>query len=1519
MSKRLVPLLFLAAVPTFAALPADPLQPTEPSAVIQANYGNLPLSFEANQGQADPQVQFLSRGSGYSLFLTDSGAVLALGEASACKSSPAAKAAPCSTGKSDVVRMTLLNHAGQSRPGHATPAAGEQQLPGKVNYFLGNDPTRWRSNLSTYARVRYSQVYSGIDLVYYGNQRQLEYDFVVAPGANPESILLRFEGQRHLRIAANGDLILQGEAGSAAFHKPVIYQEKGGHRQTVAGSFELAANDTVRFRLGHYDRTRQLIIDPVLVYSTYLGGSGAATHGDQGNGIAIDSTGHAYIVGTTFSSDFPVSSVTFQSHNYAPPRSTVFVTRLGLTGTSILNSTYLGGTGGDFGYGIALDSANNAYVTGATYSRDFPVTCGAFQVTNPSTTTGAPTAFVTKLDFHGTELVYSTYLGGSGNGATTVQGDVSQAIAVDTHGNAYVTGYTFSSNFPVTDQAFQQRFAGSATVSSAFVTKLNATGTALSYSTYLGGAGSNGAGDVGNAIVLDSVGDAFVAGSTGSTDFPVTSAPIQPPTQPIAFVTKVSASGSNVLYSRFLGGSGGDSAQAIAVDTGGFAYVAGNTDSTDFPLTSGVFEGSENSIAPYLGINGAGAFVTKVSADGESLVYSTMLEGQSTLITGLALDSAGNTYITGTAPTLGAGSFGGFVSTPDALPVPAITATAAFLVKLDPAAVTLQYATFLGGSSNDSAKSVAIDQSGNAFVTGAAYSSNFPVTTSALQKKKAKGAVSDAFVTKFALAAAANSTGYPAAPTHIGTKLIGSGFLDVYCDFNEWDVYVSVVLQTDAFGPPPTGTYELDLDTGFGEPTDLTYSYWGGGDSWSASTHSIDPPYGGTFSVDWGSFYSGDSIYDYASATGSVTANGCPEPTFPAVRGTSPSVAQVRSTPPASGSQRPAQYGYDAKTRTWQPTAAAKAAAAASRANALQPRFTPPPALDQSALQNSSLALSPEVQGAQAACIVPKIPSLTITVNSASRVYRAANPVFTYSQVGLASGDSITVTYQTTATTASPVGTYPVTATVSGPAASKYNIFVVDSTLTVTPAPLTVTILPAANSRVYGKPNAAGFLTNQIGFDNNFDASSFYLNGAAAVPSTTLQVKQNGFNEFGSAYAKTQVSLAPFTTEFTFQLGSPNSGMTFILQSQGPTALGGLLGYSVGANSPIQPSVAIKFDTYYWNNVSPSTTGLYLNGATPVTDGIDVTAAGIDLRSQDVFRVLLRYDGQNLTETLTDTATNATFTHTYSSLNLAQILGGNTAYAGFTADNGFNGSPVSVDSWSFATLQPAPTSLYTVSGLRSGEIISVALSTTATAKSPVGSYPISAIVTGATVSNYAVTVLGASLQVKPAMLTVTATSHTSTYGQTPPPLVGFTLAGFVNGDTASVVSGTPALFTTVTATTPAGYYPIQTAVGTLTAANYTIIPFAQKGVLHVEKAFLTAKADNLVIHQNSPIPPFTYTLTGFVNGDTPASSVTGTALMRTDAGSQTRPGAYPIYMNRGTLYSPNYSFTPVNGTLTILP
>jgi hypothetical protein len=478
--------------------------------------------------------------------------------------------------------------------------SGLEELPGKANYFLGNDPKQWRSNIPTYGKVKYHDVYPGIDLVYYGQQRQLEYDLIVAPGANPRGIRLSFEGVDSLEVDPQGNLILHTSSGELVQHVPNIYQEIHGNKQSISGRYALIETEgpalsinhapgnpqQVRFEVDRYDPTRALVIDPVLVYSTYLGGSGP----EGASGIAVDSVGSAYVTGSTFSSDFPTAG-SFDTS--ASGENDAFVTKLNTTGSALVYSTYLGGSDFESGHAIAVDATGNAYLTGETFGPDFPTTPGAFDT---SFNGGALDAFVTKLNTTGSALVYSTYLGGSGFFATTS----GWGIAADPSGNAHVTGVTLFADFPTTPGAFDTSANDEL---DAFVTKLNTTGSALVYSTYLGGNSD----DWGFGIAVDAASNAYLTGITSSANFPTTLGVFDTSFNGgfDAFVTKLNVMGSSLVYSTYLGGGSDDRGRGIAVDLAGNAYLTGETQSADFPTTLDAFDTSAN--------GGSDAFVAKIA------------------------------------------------------------------------------------------------------------------------------------------------------------------------------------------------------------------------------------------------------------------------------------------------------------------------------------------------------------------------------------------------------------------------------------------------------------------------------------------------------------------------------------------------------------------------------------------------------------------------------------------------------------------------------------------------------------------------------------------------------------------------------------------------------------------------------------------------------------------------------------------------------------------------------------------
>ena len=764
-------------------------------------YGKLPLSFEVNRGQTATEVKFLSRGRGYTLFLTGNEAVLALKEPPPVRHQPAVNSTltfgseladdaarwfdGTAPGLFGTLGATLARQGGVKslwdwRATSALPsparriaptdqssaivhlaliganpfakAVGLDELPGKSNYFVGHDPKKWQANVPTYAKVRYGNIYPGIDLLYHGNAGgQLEYDFVVAPGADSRCIQLGISGTHEasrqnaadteakapnaglrlpsaidkrqssptppLRIDPTGDLVVATEAGEIRFHSPVIYQppepgienqkSRGSgwasgassrkspiiDRKFVSGRFSLTASNRVGFEISAYDKTQPLIIDPTLAYSTFLGGSG--------NGQA------------TFA---------------------------------------------DSGAGIAVDTAGNAYVTGSAVSPDFPTTSGAFEVKYAGGVcpfgTPCTDAFVSKLNADGSALVYSTYLGGAND-------DSGSGIAVDAAGNAFVTGGTSSSDFPATPGAFQATLAGAA--GKAFVAKLNAEGSALVYSTYLGGSTTNSTGYPinysGSGIAVDALGDVYVVGSTSFSDFPTTPGAFETAFDggiSSAFISKLNPAGSALAYSTYLGGGNGyagsvmcapgpcpplrsaDIGQAVAIDASGNAYITGSTHSSNFPTTAGAFQTANRVLlCEQIPCLGDAAFVSKLNAAGAALVYSTYLGGSigpefSTGDVGyaIAIDAAGNAYVTGRTPSTDFPVTSGALQTTFA---PGFSkAVGAFVTKLNAAGSALVYSSYLGPGTIQQGQGIAVDAAGDAFVTGYTDSCDFPTTPDAL-------------------------------------------------------------------------------------------------------------------------------------------------------------------------------------------------------------------------------------------------------------------------------------------------------------------------------------------------------------------------------------------------------------------------------------------------------------------------------------------------------------------------------------------------------------------------------------------------------------------------------------------------------------------------------------------------------------------------------------------------------------------------------------------------------------------
>ncbi|HJT23468.1 MAG TPA: SBBP repeat-containing protein, partial [bacterium] len=596
--------------------------------------------------------------------------------------------------------------------------SGMDRMEGRANYFIGKDPAKWRTNVPMYGKVTAKNVYPGIDMVYYGNQRHLEYDFVVAPGADPKLIHMAYEGPQGARVDGEGNLVMGGRDGKILFRAPLIYQKTADGKRRILGRYVLRDGRNIGFEVASYDAKRPLVIDPVLDYSTYLGGSGD----DEAYAIAVDSGGNAYVTGKTASTNFPTTSGVFQPAYGGSPQD-AFVAKINPTGTGLVYATYLGGTTGDQGNGIAVDSSGNVYLTGFTAGGGFPTTSGAYQTVYGG---GTHNVFVTKLASTGASLLFSTYLGGNGN-------DVGRGIAADSSGNVYLSGDTTSTNFP-TVGAYQTALAG---VTNVFVTKMASTGASLLYSTYLGGNGS----ELGPGLALDSSNNIYVVGNTSSTNFPTTSGALQTTLKGTTngFVSKInpaSTGTASLVYSTYLGGTGSDKANKVAVDSSGNAYVVGSTTSTNFPTTAGAYQ------TTYSGTNKA--FIAKLAALGNSLVYSTYLGGSGADFGNrIAINGNGYAYIAGYTNSTN------FPTTSGAYQTTLVSGATdnVFVTALNPAGNGLLYSSYLGGGTDDQGDGVAVDTAGSVYVTGLTGSTNFPTTLGAYQT--ANAGTTDIFVAKF--------------------------------------------------------------------------------------------------------------------------------------------------------------------------------------------------------------------------------------------------------------------------------------------------------------------------------------------------------------------------------------------------------------------------------------------------------------------------------------------------------------------------------------------------------------------------------------------------------------------------------------------------------------------------------------------------------------------------------------------------------------------------------------------------
>lgn len=670
----------------------------------------LPIAFESNAGQADPEVRYLARTPGMTAYLTEQESVMVLS-----RRKPQLGSKQVTETEHAIVRMTL---SGARRP---SSFAGSDEIDSRSNYFIGRDPSKWVTNIPNYAKVSARQVYSGIDLVFHGDGRHLEFDFVVEPGADPGQIHIAYTGTESLSVDADGNLLIGTPLGPLVQRKPKVYQESDTGRREIAGSYRLRGGG-VEFALGEWDRSKTLVIDPVMVYSTFLGGPGS----DVANAVTVDPTGAAYIVGGA-APGFPTLAGGYKTTTTSRD---VFVTKLTPAGDARVYSTYIGGSLEDAGYGIVVDGDGNAYVVGNTGS------LGTFPITTGSTCSTNFDAFALKLNSTGSALLFSRCIGGSSE-------ENGRGIALHWDGGVFVTGHTASAGFPTTTGAAQTVFGGA---NDAFVARLDAAGGMI-YSTFVGGTGD----DRGYGVAVDSTGAAWITGSTRSANFPVTAGAVQPTfgggtNVADAFVAKIAPDGSAVSYGTYLGGNRNDEGRAIAIGTGNTVFAVGLA-RDGFPTSPGVLRPTGNT-------GNDDAFVVKLTNAGSS-VYSTFLGGNMISGVGAGTDQAWGVAVDcdGKAWVVGVTSSGDFPTTTGAVNTVYGGAFDAFVTQINETGTAVLYSTFLGGAGEEYAYGVALGADGSAIATGYTASTAFPTTAGAFQPSHVGG--NDAFLTRFSSAAPA--------------------------------------------------------------------------------------------------------------------------------------------------------------------------------------------------------------------------------------------------------------------------------------------------------------------------------------------------------------------------------------------------------------------------------------------------------------------------------------------------------------------------------------------------------------------------------------------------------------------------------------------------------------------------------------------------------------------------------------------------------------------------------------------
>jgi len=767
----------LALVGGAIAIGVTPSAPAQRSLVEQQRhiaeaFSKLPVSFVENRGQTDAAVRYYAQGKRFAFYMTPSEVMMSFLD----------RQAGGEGGESPLglaLALCFVNSDPLVQP------RGAEQSPGVVNDLRGADSSKSHTAIPQFRDVVYGDLWPGIDLRVREQSGVLKYEFHLAPGAAPSDVQLAYGGANSLAVGADGELQISTAIGVLRDSAPVSYQDIDGARVPVASRYVVgnsAANGRFSFEVGQYQKDHELIIDPGVQFTTFLGGNSD----EDGNGIAVDANGNSFIGGTTQSPDFPTTVGAFRRTGAAQNFADAFVSKLNAAGTALIYSTFVGGSNMEFGNSLAVDSAGNAYMTGTTKSSNFPTTGNAFDRTLntpgncPRCGVDNTDGFVFKLNASGSALVYSTYLGGG----TDI--DSPRGIAVDGGGNAYVVGETNSIDFPTTAGAFSRVQRGDGDM---FITKLNPTGSALAYSTYLGGTTV----DNGSNITVDSGGNAYALGFSRSLDFPTTPGAFDTSANGgfDATLTKLNSAGSALVYSTYLGGNDFDGASGLAIDGAGNAYVSGSTPSLDWPTTAGAFDRVNNN---------NDAFVTKFNAAGSALVYSTFVGGSDFDAFGaIVLDTAGNAWLTGNTSS---------VDFPVSAGAPDTTfnggGSDAVIAELNSTGTALPFATFLGGTSSEGGIDIARDPVGDVYVVGSTSSQDFPATVGAFDRVF-NGDPSifwgDAFVTKLDIDATSSTPvsppGVPAAPTLVSPADGSSQPQPIQFEWTDTAQTVSYQIQID--------------------------------------------------------------------------------------------------------------------------------------------------------------------------------------------------------------------------------------------------------------------------------------------------------------------------------------------------------------------------------------------------------------------------------------------------------------------------------------------------------------------------------------------------------------------------------------------------------------------------------------------------------------------------------------------------------------------------------------------------